>query len=735
MLKPQVRLNKVILFSSLYFSLNSFASDSVSIIKYVGSRNYPPLEWIDDNNNVHGFLPEVVKQFERNSNTVTSVKLQNWIDAQNSILNGDSNLIAMIGADYRREFYEFSDPIYYVSHAIYTLKGSERYTTLNELNGKTVAIVKGSYAEHKVREYPKLFPLVVETELQCLTYVVNKVVDACIEVTVSSNYLSELHNLPVEMSSLPFWNNPYVFAVKKNNIEIINQVNSRLRDIVADGSYSEIVDKWESDFKWYSLSFWEKYGFWVTIVSFLLFVFLFALAMNGMLKKKVIKRTCELKKELMLTKTLKSQLARSAKYDEQTELLNRNGFTVRMKRKSTLERYFRNESSLFGYVYFAVQITNVDTLISLMGYTYVLSVIKHVGHKIKEFGNVDIAHLGRGVFIVSSSNLDKLNEILDYILGLRYPLFDLEPDISIGYVSLDNEEAKKDMTNTDIDEIIRKAITALSYAKKKQVSVCEYDENTEPNSLNEKLLTDFRIHQCKDFLLHYQPQVCLKTNKVIGYEALLRWNHPELGILSPNMFIPLFEKANNMYEISTWVLREVVEFVNKINDSRIKVSINITAEDIINDKFLVCVKEILPKIDPSQLIFEVTESSVLSSFDIAKNNMEYLNQLGVSFSVDDFGTGYSTLAYLNELPVKEVKLDRSFTSKIHSSYKSRIITESIIGLAHELGLEVVAEGIEDKKTIEYLADFGCERGQGYYYSKPVNAEEISVFTRKYNMNN
>ncbi|MCX9479435.1 EAL domain-containing protein [Vibrio cholerae] len=694
---------------------------------------YPPLEWVDEDNNVHGFLPEIVKQFESNSNMVVSVELKNWEEAKNSVLNGDANLIAMIGADFRREFYEFSDPIYYVSHAIYALKGVEGYTTLNELDGKTVAIVKGSYAEHKLREYPKLLPLVVDTELQCLTYVVDEIADACIEVTISSNYLSELHNLPVKISSLPFWNNPYVFAVKKDNINLINQINLNIKDIVADGSYGEIVEKWEGDFKWYSLSFWQKYGLWAIIVSFLLFVFSFALALNGLLKKQVIKRTSELKKELMLTKTLKSQLASSAKYDEQTELFNRNGFTTRMKRKSTLERHFRNDAPLFGYVFFAVQITNIDTLISLMGYSYVLNVIKQVGHKIKDFGNLDIAHLGRGVFVISSSSPEKSNEILDYILGLRYPAFDLEPDISIGYVALDNEDAKKDMTNSDIDEFIRKSITALSHAKKKQILVCKYDISTEPSSLNEKLLTDFRINRCKDFILYYQPQVCLKTNKIVGYEALIRWNHPELGIIPPNKFIPLFEKANNMYEISTWVLREVIEFVDKLKDNSIKVSVNITTEDIVNEKFLIYVKEVLPKIDPSRLVFEVTESSFLSSFDIAKGNMEYLNQLGVSFSVDDFGTGYSTLSYLNELPVKEVKLDRSFTSKIYSSHKSRIIIESIIDLAHELGLEVVAEGIEDKQTIEYLARFGCERGQGYYYSKPVNSEDVTIFTREYNM--
>jgi len=730
MLKPQVYLNKIVCFCSLFVSLNCLGSDSITIIKYVGSSHYPPLEWIDEKNNVHGFLPEIVKQFASDPDTVVSVKLKNWEDAQNSVLNDDANLIAMIGAEYRREFYEFSEPIYYVSHAIYTLKGNKRYTNLNELNGKTVAIVKGSYAEHKVREHPKLLPLVVDTELQCLTYVVSEIANACIEVTISSNYLSELHNLPVEMSSLPFWNNPYVFAVKKNNFVLINRINSKIKDIVADGSYSKIVEKWEGDFKWYSLSFWEKYGLWATIVSFLLFVFSFALALNGLLKKQVLKRTSELKNELILTKTLKSQLARSAKYDEQTELLNRNGFISRMKKKATLEKNFRNDAPLSDYVFLAVQITNVDALISLMGYVYVLNVIKHVGHKIKDFGNIDIAHLGRGVFIISSNNIEKLNEILGYILGLRYPLFDLEPEIFIGYVILDN----KNMDEVDIDEFIRKAITALSHAKKKQISVCKYDINTEPNSLNEKLLTDFRNHQCKDFLLYYQPQVCLKTNKVVSYEALIRWNHPELGFISPNEFIPLFEKANNMYEISTWVLREVIEFLNKLKDKSIKISINITTEDIVNEKFLLYVKEVLPKIDPSRLVFEVTESSFLSSFDIAKGNMEYLSLLGVSFSVDDFGTGYSTLSYLNELPVKEVKLDRSFTSKIYSSHKSRIITESIIALAHELGLEVVAEGIEDKQTIEYLAKFGCERGQGYYYSKPINSEDITIFTREYNMN-
>ncbi|AXT74040.1 EAL domain-containing protein [Vibrio sp. dhg] len=707
----------------------SFANVDSNIIKYTGSNNYPPLEWVDERNNIHGILPEIIKKFGEDPEIIVSIDLKNWEDAQKSVLNGEANLIALIGADYRKNLYEFSEPIYYISHAIYTMKGERGFTGLDELINKRVAVVSGSFAEYKLGNAPNLNSISVDTELQCLNYVVKRFVDACIEVTISSNYLIELHKLPLEMSSLPFWSAPYVFAVKKGNVDLINAVNSKLTEVVTDGTYGEIIKRWENDFQWYSLSFWNKYKLWLVTVSVLLIVFFLALVFNYLLKRKVIKSTSELKNELKITKELKTKLSYLADYDEQTELLNRNGFNNRLKNELTLERMCFD-----GSTFFSVQITNIDTLISVMGYAYSLNVIKHVGHTLLGYDEIELAHLGRGVYVLFSNNSKKLEQILNYIINLRFSTFSLEPDLVVGYVTIDAEERIEGIKHIDehIDELIRKSITALSYAKRKYLSICKYDVDAEPNKLNEKLLTDFKINKCKDFILFYQPQVCLIKNKVIGYEALVRWNHPELGLISPNSFIPLFEKANNMYDITVWVVKEVIKFLNDLDSQYVTVSINITTQDIVNDKFIHFITSILKKTEPSRLVFEVTESSFLENFDIAKENMEILNRLGVSFSIDDFGTGYSTLAYLNELPIKELKIDQCFVSKLNTSEKSKAITESIITLAHELGLRVVAEGVENYQTLEYLIMCGCEKAQGYYYSKPVCSEEVIKFTRNYN---
>lgn len=231
--------------------------------------------------------------------------------------------------------------------------------------------------------------------------------------------------------------------------------------------------------------------------------------------------------------------------------------------------------------------------------------------------------------------------------------------------------------------------------------------------------------------MHYQPQIDVKTETITHVEALIRWQHPALGMVSPYLFIPLLEESGNIKKVTRWVIKEVISFINshKPQTDNVKFSVNITTRDLVDDSFVEFVRDVVEDLVTNSLIFEVTESELLEEKEKAKWVMLELESMGISCAADDFGSGYSSLSYLNDLSVDEVKLDRSFIASLHKNERTFKIVSSTIELAHALGLVVVAEGVEDLKTYQVLSDLNCDRIQGYLISKPVSGKDILPMLR------
>lgn len=266
----------------------------------------------------------------------------------------------------------------------------------------------------------------------------------------------------------------------------------------------------------------------------------------------------------------------------------------------------------------------------------------------------------------------------------------------------------------------------MNYAERKRILVADYNPDIEPDSRNLKLLSDFYKVGCDQFVLHYQPQIDVQTGTITNVEALIRWQHPTLGMVSPYLFIPLLEESGNINKVTRWVISEVIRFINnhKSQTDNIKFSVNITTRDLVDDSFIEFVREVVEDLETNSLIFEITESELLEEKDKAKWVMLELESMGISCAADDFGSGYSSLSYLNDLSVDEVKLDRSFIASLHKNDRTLKIVSSTIELAHALGLVVVAEGVEDLKTYQVLSDLKCDRIQGYLISKPVPGNDV-----------
>lgn len=231
----------------------------------------------------------------------------------------------------------------------------------------------------------------------------------------------------------------------------------------------------------------------------------------------------------------------------------------------------------------------------------------------------------------------------------------------------------------------------------------------------------------KEFMIYYQPQLDIKTRKIDGYEALLRWHSEELGWVSPGEFIPVAEEAGLISLIGQWVIKEVCRQIRCWKDKNLEISrvaINISSIQFHDDEFIESIIHILEKerLSPKDLEIEITESVLMNFYEKNISLLNRLKSLNFSLSLDDFGTGYSSLSYLSVIPINKLKIDKSFIDFIEKSKKDKSIVEGIIKLSHNMGIKVVAEGVEEDNQLKLLEDMGCDKMQGYLFSKPLSAK-------------
>jgi EAL domain-containing protein (putative c-di-GMP-specific phosphodiesterase class I) len=230
-----------------------------------------------------------------------------------------------------------------------------------------------------------------------------------------------------------------------------------------------------------------------------------------------------------------------------------------------------------------------------------------------------------------------------------------------------------------------------------------------------------------ELFLVYQPFLDVRKNRITGFEALLRWQHPARGLIPPSEFIPIAEETGLIHPIGEWVVRRACETLSDWPDD-IRMAVNFSAAQFHNASILQTIVQALAqaKVSPSRLEIEITESMLISKYGSASSILNSLLQLGVTVALDDFGTGYSSLTYLRKLPFSRIKIDQSFIRDMLAQPDCAAIVKSVIGLAQELRIGVVAEGVETADELEYLRQAKCDEVQGYLIGRPVSADEISA---------
>lgn len=430
-------------------------------------------------------------------------------------------------------------------------------------------------------------------------------------------------------------------------------------------------------------------------------------------------------------KRIQRELIRLAKYDTLTGLANRALFMDSMA--SAIARADRFNWSIAVLFLDIDHFKNINDSLGhdagdrlLISFTQRLKSCVRVSDLVARFGGDEFAILLENINSASAAAQTAKNILDDMAAPHSIGDQDVIARPSIGIVTYPD-------LATDPESLIKAADTAMYEAKRRG----RYNYQFFASKMQEKVVRrinfeadlGFAIEQ-NEFRLFYQPQIEAATGKIVGLEALIRWQHKIRGLVMPSIFIPIAEECGLIFSVGEWVFKDACQqakaWENEKPLSDAKVAINLSAHHLHQSTIVDTIIRIIEDagIDPGKIELELTESAVMDNPENAKSIFKQLRELGFHIAIDDFGTGFSSLQYLAQLPITTLKIDRSFISQCVSDERQSAIVVSTIGLAHNLGFKVVAEGVETQEQINFLHEHNCDVLQGYFFSKPLPYEQL-----------
>ncbi|MET3106846.1 diguanylate cyclase (GGDEF)-like protein [Oxalobacteraceae bacterium GrIS 2.11] len=432
-----------------------------------------------------------------------------------------------------------------------------------------------------------------------------------------------------------------------------------------------------------------------------------------------------------------NEIKRLAYWDALTDLPNRIQFTASLKDAIVVDGKSDAASPEHSCFVLMMDLDRFKLVNDVMGHSFGDLVLKRVAGRLREaFPGAHLARLGGDEFalLLPNVNLDQARAQAKIILTL------LEQPIQIDDQAIDLGAgigiAGFPEHGDTAEELMSHAETAMYSAKRNVGSnyVVYRPEIDQSSGQNLSLISELRnaIRE-NELRLYVQPKFNLMEKKVVGVEALVRWIHPSRGFLAPDEFILFAEQTGIIRLVTKWVLERAALFCNELSSHGIdlKISVNVSTHDLLDPDLPAKFAEILNRyqVKTSSICLELTESSIMNDPLRAQNTLERLSAMGLELSIDDFGTGYSSLAYLKRLPVNELKIDKSFVMQMAHDDDDRIIVKSTIDLGHNMGMRVVAEGVENPAALQLLAEMHCDQAQGNYIHAPIPAENFISWLR------
>ena len=432
----------------------------------------------------------------------------------------------------------------------------------------------------------------------------------------------------------------------------------------------------------------------------------------------------------------KNALFKLKNYDSLTGLANRH--LLYQELDITLKKAQKNQTE-FGVLYLDLDGFKVvnDSFGHRVGDELIVQVAERLSSILKK--GTRLYRLGGDEFALLQEEVDGIEGLealareLMQVACAAYPISKMEMLItaSIGIAHYPTH-------GRDVDTLLKRADVAMYRAKSIGHNTYKVYDNNMSQSLNAYLTLGGGLRRAienQEFELYYQPKVRLSDQLTVGAEALIRWQHPEFGMISPDRFIPIAEETGLILPLGEWVIRSACKQLQKWRQQGhddITLSINLSSRQFMQADLVNMVQQVLHEtgVDPKNLELELTESMLMADADQTIEKLHGFRQLGLTLSIDDFGTGYSSLAYLKKFPIQTLKIDRSFVRDLGSNLDDNAIVKATIAMAASLNLKVIAEGVENYSQLNVLKGYDCEEVQGYFFAKPMSSQDFSRYMRK-----
>ncbi|MDH5716734.1 MAG: EAL domain-containing protein [Spirochaetia bacterium] len=440
-------------------------------------------------------------------------------------------------------------------------------------------------------------------------------------------------------------------------------------------------------------------------------------------------------------KQAEEQIIYDAFHDTLTGLPNRALLIDRIN--LSIERIKRDKSSMC--VLIVMDMDRFNVINEIFGHNMADNMLREIADRLKNClrpGDT-IARLGGDEFAILIDDIEGRDKVYEFVQNiqniLKEPFFIGEEEVFVS-ASMGVSINEKLIIKSEV--LLKNANAAMHIAKTKGPNAYHFFLADKERKSKSKLDIEGALRKSiknNELELFYQPQYEIKTKKIIGVEALLRWHHPEKGLISPSDFIPLAEESGFIISLGDWVFEQSLVQAKKWHDMGylIRIAINFSASQFKKDTFIKNIKSILQKtkFNPSYLEIEITENILIGHEENTMKTLHDLRKLGIIFTIDDFGTGYSSLSYLKKYPISIIKIDRTFIRDLPENNENAAIVKAIIAMAHSLNLKVIAEGLEEKKQLEFLKNHNCDMIQGFLISKPVSQREVEKFLHDSNRSN
>ncbi len=709
------------------FSIATGADNPPSSIKVAVYQNAPKI-FFDQQGRADGFFIDLLKEIAAREDWTLDYVACEWRLCLKKLEQGEIDLLPDVAySDQRAQLFQFGREVVLSSWSVVYVRAERELPSLNDLQGKSLAVVKDSIQYQAIRERAQHLGIKLKfEEVDRFEDVFRLVKSGWVDAGLVNTYFGRRYGRKFQLKNTNILIYPSLlsFAAPKGQVAVLDVIDSHLVEYKSDidSVYYELVRHWLMPLE--KEPFIPGWLIWLLLI--LSMMGLLSVAAAATFHLLVRRRTAQLQQETV-------RLEHLANHDPLTSLPNRKLFFTRLK--EYLEQAGQQHTQLAVLYIDLDQFKQVnDSYGHAVGDGVLGEIASRLETRVRD-GDI-IARLGGDEFAVVMQSVTSSDQILSCLQSLhgvfQEPVlaqdqpFVLSASIGISLFPEDGEDAYM---------LLRNADTAMFKAKEAGRGTFQFytEEMTRNAREQARMESQLRVAiEAHQLTLHYQPKICLKTGALVGFEALVRWNHPQQGMMPPNEFIPLAEESGLILPMGEWVLqtacRQVAQWYREGLNPGV-MAVNVAARQLQDYALLDVVKKALRETgcQSAWLEIELTESSIMTQTRQAIAVMNELCELGVKLAIDDFGTGYSSLAYLRQLPIDKLKIDRSFVMNVAENVDDVAIVRAVTVLGKTLNLEVIAEGVETAAQEALLREEGCDVVQGYYYSKALPADEAKNF--------